>query len=605
MKHASRLYEPIENYGIIGDLKTVALVSLNGSIDFMSFPRFDSPTVFASMLDANKGGYFSIEPQMGKYKTKQLYIPGTAILLTRFFSESGIAEIIDFMPLNPKDKDSVSTIVRKVRAVRGNITFKMHCAPRFNYARDEHSSELKDNHIIFSAKNDGIAKLRLQADVPLQVQDQDGYAEFTVDESGVAHIILESVETGNESAFHNLEHYTHNTYQQTISAWRKWITKTTYRGRWSELVWRSAITLKLLTSHKYGSVVAAATFGLPEAIGGNRNWDYRYTWVRDAAFTMYAFLRLGLYDEATEFLTWIFNVSTNNKLQLIYGIDGTTELEEKELDHLDGYRDSKPVRIGNAARDQLQIDIYGELIDTIYIYNKSHKPITYEFWQVVCQYVQVVIESWHLPDHGIWEIRNEKKEFLHTRLMCWVAMDRAIKIADFRSFPYPEQEWKKVRDEIYNDIYHNFWNEDLKAWVQYKGAQVVDASVLLMPLLHYISPVEPRWLSTMEVIDDKLRLDVLIYRYQNEFEKIDGLDGEEGTFNMCSFWFIEALAKSGEIERAVENFEKMRGYANHLGLFSEELGKQGEHLGNFPQAFTHLALISAALELDKQISRLH
>jgi GH15 family glucan-1,4-alpha-glucosidase len=604
MKHQYRSYEPIENYGIIGDLKTVALVSLNGSIDFMSFPRFDSPTIFASLLDADKGGYFSIEPQIGEYKNKQLYIPGTAILLTRFFSDSGIAEIIDFMPLDSDDKTKASTIVRKVKAVRGNITFKMHCSPRFNYAISEHKSHLQDNQITFSAINDGNAKLRLIADIPLQLKGEDGYAEFTVSESDVVHIVLESIEAGHEDAFNRIEHYAKYTYQQTINSWRIWISKSTYKGRWSELIYRSVITLKLLTSHQYGSVVASATFGLPEVIGGNRNWDYRFTWIRDAAFTMYAFLRLGFFEEATDFLQWILQVGKENKLQLIYGIDGHTDLEEKTLDHLDGYKGSKPVRVGNAARDQLQIDIYGELIDTIYIYNKSYRPITYEFWTVVCQFVESVMEEWQLPDHGIWEIRNEKKEFLHTRLMSWVAMDRAIKIAEHRSFPYPEHEWKQTRDDIYNDIYHNFWNEDLKAWVQYKGANVVDASALLMPLVHYISPIEPRWLSTMDVIDEKLRLDVLIYRYQNSSENIDGLDGEEGTFNMCSFWFIEALAKSGQVERAVENFEKMQGYANHLGLFSEELGNKGEHLGNFPQAFTHLALISAALELDKQLSRL-
>ncbi|QJD98224.1 glycoside hydrolase family 15 protein [Mucilaginibacter robiniae] len=604
MQHQFRPYQPIENYGIIGDLKTVALVSLNGSIDFMSFPRFDSPTIFASMLDAQQGGYFGIEPQMSDFKSKQMYLPGTAILLTRFFSDAGIAEIIDFMPLNVDDKDCTSTIVRKVIAIRGSITFKMHCSPRFKYAQNEHKSELKGDQIIFTAQNDGNAKLRLIADVPLQIVDEDGYAEFTIHESNTVHIVLESVEVGQEDAFKGIGYYAKHAYEQTILGWRKWVSKSTYRGRWGELIFRSAITLKLLTSHQFGSVVAAATFGLPEAIGGNRNWDYRYTWIRDAAFTMYAFLRLGFYEEATDFLQWILKVSKESKLQLIYGIDGHTDLHEKELEHLDGYKGSKPVRIGNAARDQLQIDIYGELIDTIYIYNKSYKPITYEFWSVVSQFVEVVIESWRLPDHGIWEIRNDKKEFLHTRLMCWVAMDRAIKIAEHRSFPFPEMDWKNTRDEIYNDIYHNFWNENLKAWVQYKGANVVDASALLMPLLHFIAPNEPRWLSTMEVIDQKLRLDVLIYRYQNSIEKIDGLEGEEGTFNMCSFWFIEALAKSGQIDRAIENFEKMRGYANHLGLFSEELSRSGEHLGNFPQAFTHLALISAALEVDKQVGRL-
>lgn len=401
----------------------------------------------------------------------------------------------------------------------------------------------------------------------------------------------------------DLEFYKKDAYHQTRDFWVKWVNKTSYKGRYSELIQRSAITLKLLTSAEFGSVVAAPTFGLPEAIGGNRNWDYRYTWIRDAAFTMYAFLKLGFYDEATAFIDWIFNLCQKIDLQLVYQIDGNSELHEKELKHLEGYHSSKPVRIGNEAATQLQIDIYGELIDTVYIYNKSYKPITYEFWTLIEKQIAQVIKNWKKADHGIWEIRSEKKQFLHTRLMCWVAMDRAIKIAEHRSFPYPENEWHQVRSDIYKDIYHNFWNEKRGAWVQYKGADHVDASVLLMPLTHFISPIEPRWLSTLKAIDDELLVDVLVYRYNNGMTKIDGLEGEEGTFNMCSFWFIEALAKSGELERAVENFEKMIGYSNHLLLFSEELGRKGEHLGNFPQAFTHLALISAAVELNKQIGR--
>jgi GH15 family glucan-1,4-alpha-glucosidase len=442
------------------------------------------------------------------------------------------------------------------------------------------------------------------ADVPLQIKKNDGYAEFTLKESEMAHIVLEAVEEGHKVNSVRLDHYIKHTYLQTMRGWRAWLNKSTYKGHYSELIQRSAITLKLLTSAQYGSVVAAATFGLPETIGGDRNWDYRFTWIRDAAFTMYAFLSLGFYDEATGFMEWIAGLCRQSKLQLLYNIDGTKTGEEKTLKHLEGHKASAPVRIGNAAAQQLQMDIYGELIDTIYIYNKSHKPITYEFFTLIQKQIECVVSDWKLPDHGIWEIRNEKKEFLHSRLMCWVAMDRAIKIAEHRSFPYPEAEWQATRDEIYKDIYNNFWNEDLQAWVQYKGASHVDASVLLMPLTHYISPLEPRWVSTMKVIEKELKLDVLIYRYQNHLEKVDGLDGEEGTFNMCSFWYIEALAKSGEIDLAVESFEKMIGYSNHLGLFSEELGKKGEHLGNFPQAFTHLALISAAVELNKQLSRL-
>jgi GH15 family glucan-1,4-alpha-glucosidase len=603
MKHEERPYQPIENYGIIGNLKTTALVSLNGSIDFMSFPQFDSPTIFAAMLDSKKGGYFSVEPQMKDATCKQLYIPGTAILLTRFFSEEGIAELTDYMPMPAEDGKVFSTIIRKIKSIRGDITFKLHCAPRFDYAAARHEAVIEKNEIIFTSINDGDVKLRLLADIKLQLNKKDGYAEFTLKESEIAHVILEAVNKEAENDSPGIEHYSKHTYLETIAEWRKWLSKSTYKGHYSELIQRSAITLKLLTSAEFGSVVAAPTFGLPEAIGGDRNWDYRFTWIRDATFTMYAFLSLGFNDEATAFMNWIAGLCRKSKLQLLYNIEGNKSSEEKILKNLDGYKGSKPVRVGNAAAQQMQLDIYGELIDTIYIYDKSYKPITYEFFTLLQKQIECVVSDWKLPDHGIWEIRNEKKEFLHSRLMCWVAMDRAIKIAQHRSFPYPEAEWLAVRDEIYTDIYNNFWNEDLQAWVQYKGSGCVDASVLLMPLTHYISPLEPRWQSTMKAIDKDLKLDVLIYRYRNNLEKVDGLDGEEGTFNMCSFWYIEALAKSGQIDLAVESFEKMIGYSNHLGLFSEELGKKGEHLGNFPQAFTHLALISAAVELNKQLSR--
>ncbi|MGN7988911.1 glycoside hydrolase family 15 protein [Pedobacter sp. 22226] len=598
-KHKKRKFQPIENYGVIGNLKTVALVSLQGSIDFLCAPRFDSPTVFASMLDSEKGGYFSVEPQLENCTSKQLYLPGTAVLLTRFFAEQGIAELTDYMPLS-KETDFPSAIVRQIKAIRGNITFKVYCVPSFGYTKSTHTVQHENDELVFFSKTEKIT-LKLKADVPLHIKKDMGYAEFTLKESEMAHIIMEIIEGDGSAA--DLNHYTKHGYRKTVDYWREWINQTTYKGRYDEIIRRSAITLKLLTSAEFGSAVAAPTFGLPETIGGNRNWDYRFTWIRDAAFTMYAFLRLGFFDEATAFMDWIFNLCQKIDLQLVYQIDGNAKIKEVEADQFEGYQASKPVRIGNEAASQLQIDIYGELIDTVYIYNKSHKPITYEFWTLIEKQVQCVIKQWKKPDHGIWEIRNEKKEFLHTRLMCWVAMDRAIKIAENRSFPYPESEWHNIRSEIYADIYHNFWNEKLGAWVQYKGATHVDASALLMPLTHFISPLESRWLSTMKVIDEELLLDVLVYRYKNGMTKIDGLEGEEGTFNMCSFWFIEALAKSGELERAVENFEKMIGYSNHLLLFSEELGRKGEHLGNFPQAFTHLALISAAVELNKQLSR--
>lgn len=600
MNHIKRPFQPIENYGIIGNLKTCALVSLNGSIDFMCAPRFDSPSIFATMLDRQKGGFCAIEPELEDLTTKQLYFPETAILLTRFFSDSGIGELTDFMPVSENHISLPSAVVRKIKTIRGSINYKFSCVPRFGYSESDYEVSEENDVLTFHCAKEDI-KIKVSADVPLIVRKQNGYAEFTLKEAETATIVLEFFKPEEEGQ--PLSYYINEAYQTTKDFWIKWTNKTNYSGRHGELIRRSAITLKLLTSVEFGSVVAAPTFGLPEAIGGDRNWDYRFTWIRDAAFTMYAFLTLGYYDEATAFIDWIFGLCQKIDLQLIYQIDGNPNIEETELKQFEGYRKSKPVRIGNGAAHQIQIDIYGELIDTIYIYNKSYKPITYEFWTLIEKQIAQVIKNWKKPDHGIWEIRSAKKEFLHTRLMCWVAMDRAIKIAQDRSFPYPEAEWHQVRSEIYNDIYHNFWNEKLGAWVQYKGAEHVDASVLLMPLTHFISPREPRWLSTMKVIDDELLLDVLVYRYKNGFKNIDGLEGEEGTFNMCSFWFIEALAKSGELDKAVEYFEKMIGYSNHLLLFSEELGKKGELLGNFPQAFTHLALISAAVELNKQISR--
>jgi GH15 family glucan-1,4-alpha-glucosidase len=602
MHPSDKGYHRIEDYGLIGNLKTVALVSVDGSIDFMCYPSFDSPTVFAKLLDSQRGGSFGVFPQMENYNTKQLYLPSTAVLLTRFFSEDGIAEVTDYMPVNEGADDKSTAIVRQVKTVRGNITFDVECQPAFDYAETTHACELRDGAVYFTPDNTENNVLRMIADVPLQVSGQSGVSAFTLKQGETAWLVLEC--GNNKVADDNpIDTYKADTYGATIDFWRNWSKKSTYRGRWSGTVNRSAITLKLLTSQELGSMVAAPTFSLPEVIGGSRNWDYRFMWIRDAAFTMYAFLRLGYTDEATAFVKWIHDRCRDDKLYLMYTINGEHDLAEKELTQLEGYKKSQPVRIGNAAQDQYQLDIYGELIDTIYIYNKQHAPITFEFWETIVKQVKEVIAKWETADHGIWEIRNTEKEFLHSRLMCWVAMDRAIKIGQHRSFPFPENEWKKVRDAIYADIYHNFWNEEVGAWVQYKGAVTVDASVLLMSLMHFISPREPRWLSTLKVVEEQLGIDVLLYRYKNGEDKFDGLEGEEGTFNMCSFWLIEALAKSGEVSKALESFEKMTGYANHLGLFAEQIGHKAEHLGNFPQAFTHLALISAALEIDKQLDR--
>jgi GH15 family glucan-1,4-alpha-glucosidase len=583
-------YLPIGDYGIIGNLQTIALVSRYGSIDYMCFPRFDSPSVFCKLLDTEKGGAFSITPQMKDIVTKQLYLPDTNVLVTRFFSDEGIAEIIDYMPIEEQ-----GAIVRRVSTIRGKIDYQLRCSPRFSYASGTHKTSNEKNAVLFTPKTKDQLPLVLQSEIEMSVDGDDAACSFHLKEDKVACFVLSEK---HDHTIDKVEDFVQRTYQSTIKYWQNWIAQSNYEGHWEEVVRRSALTLKLLTSHEFGSMVAAPTFSLPESIGGSRNWDYRFAWIRDAAFAMHAFLQLGFLEEAQRFLDWVKKQSTNNELQLMFSIDGKTHLDEKCLDYLQGYKCSQPVRIGNQAHKQTQMDIYGELLETIYIFVKHGGDVTYEYWKIIEGYVDLVIRNWKKPDHSIWEVRGEKREFLFSKMMCWVALDRAIKIGNIFSYPFDALKWHAVRNDIYEDVYNNFWSEKKQAFVQSKGSENLDASALLMPILNMISPHSERWKKTMDAIDDELRSDVLVYRYREQQEEIDGLKGKEGTFSMCSFWFVECLSLSGQTERAKENFEKMLGYANHLGLYGEQLGMKGEHLGNFPQAFTHLALISAAIELS-------
>jgi GH15 family glucan-1,4-alpha-glucosidase len=595
-------YQPIENYGIIGDLNTIALVGLNGSIDFMCFPNFDSPSIFAALLGAEKGGKFQIVPAFTEMKTKQLYLPDTNILLTRFLSSEGVGEITDFMPV--EELFDGKELIRRVTTVRGEVHYKMHCQPRFNYARSGHTIEtVSDHEIIFTSKGEDKTVLRLYGTVSLKISEGDAVAEFSLSANQTADFLLEHVDKNhtNEKDFKN---FITESLFRTVNYWKNWIGQCNYKGRWMEIVNRSALVLKLLTSYQYGSIVAAPTFSLPESIGFKRNWDYRYTWIRDASFTVYSLLRLGYTKEAGAFMNWVeklcSDIKGQNRLGIMYALNGERQLKEQILDQLDGYKGSKPVRIGNDAYHQLQLDIYGELMDSVYLYDKYGEPIAYDFWKDLEKQIDWLSQQWDQPDEGIWEVRGGKKKFLYSRLMCWVALDRAIKIALGRSFPLNEN-WTKERDKIYNSIYEEFWNEDQKAFMQYPGASTVDASSLLMPIVRFISPKDPRWLSTLKKIEEQLVSDSLVYRYKPELAAPDGFLSREGTFSMCTFWYVECLSRAGQLEKARFYFEKMLGYANHLGLYSEQLGFEGEHLGNFPQAFTHLGLISAAYNLDKQL----
>jgi GH15 family glucan-1,4-alpha-glucosidase len=396
--------------------------------------------------------------------------------------------------------------------------------------------------------------------------------------------------------------YAEQSRHRTQLFWQHWIARSRYQGRWREAVNRSALTLKLLTSREHGSIVAAPTFGLPEVIGGERNWDYRYTWIRDSAFALYSLMRLGFTEEAERFVEWVQarcrDSAYDGSLRLMYGLDGREVLEEETLLHLEGYRGSRPVRIGNAARGQLQLDIYGELMDTVYLANKYGDPIHNRMWEDLTSTVEWVCRHWREPDEGIWEPRGGRSEHTHSRVMCWVALDRALRLAEKRSFPAPRERWYATRDEIYREVFTSHWNDRLGAFVQSKGSETLDASLLLMPLVKMISPTDPQWLSTLQAIKTHLASDSLVHRYRAP----DGLAGDEGTFTMCSFWFCENLARAGEVDLARLLFEKMLGYATPLGLYGEELGPRAEQLGNFPQAFTHMSLISAAWNLNNALS---
>lgn len=595
-------YQPIENYGIIGDLNTVALVGLNGSIDFMCFPDFDSPSIFASLLDDKNGGYFRISPILEDVKNKQLYIPDTNVLLTRFLSEEGVGEITDFMPV--EEVSSGNILIRRVTNIRGNLSYRMECCPRFNYSRTKHKAELKGNEIIFSAKGKNSLAVRLKSTIELQIREDDGFLEFKLKAGQSVDFILELINKRNLSPS-NLEKFVSGSMFETMNYWKNWVALSDYRGRWAEIINRSSLVLKLLTSYKHGSIIASPTFSLPESIGGDRNWDYRYTWIRDASFTIYSLINLGYSKEAGAFMKWIEkeyqDIGIAGSLGIMRSIDGSNIPGEEILSNLKGYRNTSPVRIGNEARNQTQLDIYGELMDAVYLYNKYGEPISYGFWHNLEIQINWLCENWSQKDEGIWEVRGGKRNFLYSRLMCWVAFDRAVRLAKMRSFPFPGR-WIEERNKIFKTIYSDFWNKKLNAFVQYAGAKTVDASALLMPLMRFISSNDPMWLSTLKLIEEELVSDSLVYRYNNKEAADDGLKSGEGSFSMCTFWYIECLSRAGQLQKARLYFEKMIGYANHLGLYSEQLGFKGEHLGNFPQAFTHLGLISAALNLDKRLN---
>jgi GH15 family glucan-1,4-alpha-glucosidase len=607
-------YQPIENYGIIGNMRTAALVGMNGSIDWYCSPHFDSPSVFGAILDDEKGGRFQIVPMAERVKSRQFYWPSTNILVTRFLHEDGIAELEDFMPVGlPPESKWYHHLYRRIRCVRGTVKIRMVCKPAFDYGRAAHEVKLHPHGATFVA---GKQSLHLCCGETLR-RGEDGsvVAELVLEEGKSQVFTVSDEQAGGDAPCPASEQEGEELFQQTVKFWHRWLSKCTYRGRWRERVERSALVLKLLTFEPTGAIIAAPTTSLPEVIGGTRNWDYRYTWLRDAAFTVYAFVRIGFTEEAAGFVSWIQNYGAKHtpaaeKIPAMFSIYGNAELPEQELQHWEGYKKSGPVRIGNAAYKQFQSDIYGEVLDSLYLYNKYVLPIGYDFWTRIRHRLDWVCEKWKEPDEGIWEMRNRQEHFVYSKLMNWVALDRGVRLADKRSLPSDRDKWIRERDKIYEEVMTKGWNEKRRAFTQFYGSEDLDASVLIMPLVFFMTPSDPRMLSTLKAImkspkEGGLVSDGFVFRYPPE-PRIDGLPGEEGTFNMCSFWLVEAMTRAGMadpemLDQARLLFERMLGYSNHLGLYAEQTSSQGEQLGNFPQAFTHLALISAAFNLDRNL----
>ncbi|TPX71787.1 hypothetical protein SpCBS45565_g00976 [Spizellomyces sp. 'palustris'] len=724
-KERERGYLPIENYGMIGNMRTIAMCGTDGSIDFFCYPKFDSPSIFhrshhqifayfgpaqgdgiatsippqsphTNSLRLYQGGHFHISP-VGETRHKQQYLPNSNILQTRFLSDQGVLHVTDYMHVPAREahrKPLLHWLIRQVECMRGSYRTRIEVYPAFDYARAKHTTEIVAEggdagtlhhhsdgsgsvtgaqRVVFNCENGLQMDLRhvvhcseYALGVDLAVSDVSPEDEVKPKETRNLPTIRWNIDQKKEMlgpgvwaevdlregqrvtfVFREVPKQAENDMlvdppmsnalmesllKQTFNYWTRWIAQSKFSGRWREVVHRSALALKLLIYEPTGAVVAAPTFGLPEELGGERNWDYRYTWIRDSAFTIYALIRIGLTEEAEGFMNFIEarcqELTPEGALQVMYTIDGNHELPEVILDHLEGYRQSHPVRIGNGAYDHLQLDIYGELLDSVYLYNKYRTPVSYDTWCQVRRLVNYVCKNWMTEDMSIWEVRGMKRNFLYSKIMCWVAVDRGLRLAEKRSLPCPDRlQWLETRDQIYEAIMTNGWSEKRKCFIQSFEAQeeaTLDAAVLIMPLCFFISPSDPRMLSTIRQImlppeKGGLLANNLVYRYDHHMFD-DGLSGgDEGSFSMCkwshqqmaagacTFWLVEALTRAGQhhpelLQRAIVMFEQMIAYGNHLTLFSEEIARSGEMLGNFPQAFTHIALMSAAFNLDRVLS---
>ncbi|KAE8372165.1 Six-hairpin glycosidase-like protein [Aspergillus bertholletiae] len=672
-------YCRIEDYGIIGDMHTCALVNKNGGLDYMCWPVFDSPSIFCRILDYNKGGHFTIRPAEDvKPLSKQRYRACTNVLETRWIHEDGVITLSDYFPVSskkpslPRDaasawcscdtaangaegKNCRSAVVRKVECVRGQMDMVIEVFPAFNYALEQHAGRWltggdRGNRLsaylfesatqsmqlsILTSPDPSVEGSGTTPEISFEIQDRPGlkgpgvFMRMTVLEGQSVTFMLHDREKTLPDA-NSLGFYLHMLEQETAGFWALWINQCTFRGRYREQVERSLLILKLLTYKPTGAIVASPTFSLPESIGGSRNWDYRYSWVRDAAFVVYVFLKNGYPKEAESYINFIFdrvfppvNIEyyTNKPfLPIMVTIHGEHEIPESELDHLEGYMGSKPVRIGNGAASHTQLDIFGELMDSVYLYHKHGRPISYDQWIAVRRMIGHVINVLHEPDRSIWEVRGKPQNFVYSKIMLWVALDRALRLTEKRSnLPCPDRiEWLRARDDLYDEIMAKGYNFKQNCFsMSYESPDVLDAAVLIAPLVFFIAPNDPRFLSTLKRVmlpQGKGGLSVanMISRYDHT-KVDDGVGGREGAFVMVTFWLVEAMMRASKAisyntddpfyqqlqKLAITNFDNMLSFANHLGIFSEEVAISGEQIGNTPQAFSHLACISAAMNLGR------
>ena len=594
----SARYPAIADHGIIGDLETAALVALDGTIDFLCLPSFDSPSVFLALLDAERGGRFAIEAQLADARHDPRYLRDTNVLVTRTIGAAAEVARYDFMPV-PR-RSSPSRIVRLARVTRGRARIRCVCAPRFDYGRGSHTVTISDDAATFTSAEG--TRLRLTSTAPLATDGRDVVAEVELVARDEVAFALELLGARSDARTLSATH-ARRSLRQTVVFWRRWLAKARHEGEWHHAVRRSALTLKLLQSRRTGAIIASPTFGLPEQIGGSRNWDFRYAWVRDSAFTVSALGRIGLGREAGAFAEWIAarcaEARSPGELQSLYTIDGGREITERTLDHLEGHAGSRPVRIGNAAYDQLQLDIYGELLDALHQRDEHGERPSRALWNRIVELTQWVAQNWTRADQGIWEVRSGCREFLYSRVMCWVAMDRALRIAARRRLPAPRDEWRTVREAIRADVNEHFWSTSLNAFAGTRGGDTIDAACLVMPLVGFVAPTDPRWISTLRAVETRLVRDGLVRRYDMTGMDTDAGSAEAPSFTVCSFWYVECLALAGERERARLTMQRLIERANPLGLYAEDLGAAGEQLGNFPQGLPHTALIGAAAALER------